>query len=191
MSTVECQNRTEVVPPTFADRRPTVSLPQPPLRVRPTELVELCYTLVHAAEAVGILDLADGEFRPGDLSLETGIERQLNYLLDQVGCHRPGFRLLEIGCGYGRLLQLAKDRGADAVGVNISPEQVKYCNQHGLHTYCCTYRDLLEAHEWHGQFDGVIANGSLEHWVQPEDVQAGRMDDIYRESFEIAMASSG
>jgi cyclopropane fatty-acyl-phospholipid synthase-like methyltransferase len=148
--------------------------------------VELCYTLVHAAEAVGIRDLADGEFRPGDTTLEQGIERQLNYLLDQVGCTGPGFRLLEIGCGYGHLLHLARERGAHAVGVNLSPEQVKYCNRNGLHVDCCTYRDLLDAREWHGRFDGVIANGSLEHWVQPEDVLAGRMNAIYHESFEIA-----
>jgi cyclopropane fatty-acyl-phospholipid synthase-like methyltransferase len=154
--------------------------------VTPTRLVELCYTLVHAAEAVGIRDLADGEYRPGDSTLEEGIERQLNYLLDQVGCDRPGFRLLEIGSGYGHLLRLAKERWAEAVGVNISPEQVTYCNDHGLKAHCCTYRDLLDAREWHGLFDGVIANGSLEHWVQPEDVQAGRMNDIYRESFAIA-----
>ena len=32
----------------------------------------------------------------------------------------------------------------------------------------------------------MIANGSLEHWVQPEDVQAGRMNEIYHESFAIA-----
>ena len=32
----------------------------------------------------------------------------------------------------------------------------------------------------------MIANGSLEHWVQPEDVQAGRMNAIYHESFAIA-----
>jgi SAM-dependent methyltransferase len=161
-------------------------LPQPPRRFAPTRLVELCYTLVHAAEAVGIRDLADGEYLPTDTTLEEGIERQLNYLLDQVGCNRPGFRLLEIGCGYGHLLRLARERGAHAVGVNTSREQVEYCNQHGSQVYCCTYRDLLEATEWHGQFDGVIANGSLEHWVQPEDVQAGRMDAMYRESFEIA-----
>ena len=36
------------------------------------------------------------------------------------------------------------------------------------------------------QFDGVIANGSLEHWVQPEDVLAGKMNAIYNESFQIA-----
>jgi cyclopropane fatty-acyl-phospholipid synthase-like methyltransferase len=163
-----------------------IALSQPTPRFAHTELVKLCYTLVHAAEAVGIRDLADGEFQATDTTLEEGIERQLNYLLDQVGCTRPGFRLLEIGCGYGHLLRLAWQRGARAVGVNISPEQVKYCNDTGLQVYCCTYRDLLEATQWHGQFDGVIANGSLEHWVQPEDVQAGRMNPIYHESFAIA-----
>ena len=163
-----------------------IVLPQPTARFAPTKLVQLCYTLVHAAEAVGIRDLADGEFEPADTTLEEGIERQLNYLLDQVGCNHPGFRLLEIGCGYGHLLRLARQRGARAVGVNISPEQVKDCNDNGLQVYCCTYRDLLAETRWHGQFDGVIANGSLEHWVQPEDVQAGRMKPIYRESFAIA-----
>ncbi len=92
-------------------------------------LVKLCYTMVHAAEAVGIRDLADGEYKHEDTSLEQGIERQLNYLLDQVGCTRPGFRLLEIGCGYGHLLRIAQARGAQVVGVNISPEQVEYCKR--------------------------------------------------------------
>ena len=81
------------------------TLPQPQPRFAPIPLVKLCYTLVHAAEAVGIRDLADGEYLPSDKSLEEGIERQLNYLLDEVGCTRPGFRLLEIGCGYGHLLR--------------------------------------------------------------------------------------
>ena len=116
-----------------------MALPQPISRFAPTGLVKLCYTLVHAAEAVGIRDLADGEFQSTDTTLEEGIERQLNYLLDQVGCNHPGFRLLEIGCGYGHLLRLARQRGARGVGVNISSEQVKYCNDNGLQVYCCTY----------------------------------------------------
>lgn len=167
----------------FLTRR---TLPQPRVHVAPTELVRLCYTLVHAAEAVGIRDLADGEYLPTDTTLEQGIERQLNYLLDQVGCNRPGFRLLEIGCGYGHLLRLAAGRKAHAVGINLSPEQVGYCNDRGYQVCCCNYRDLLKAKAWHGQFDGVIANGSLEHWVQPEDVQSGKMNSIYQESFTIA-----
>src|SRR5690606_5878011 len=146
--------------------RPLDSLPQPPERVPPIELVKLCYTLVHAAEAVGIRDLADGEFESSDEPLEVGIERQLNYLLDEVGCTRPGFRLLEIGCGYGHLLRLAAARGAEAVGIYLSPEQVQHANRNGCCVYRANYRNLLDATEWHGQFDGVIANGSLEHWVQ-------------------------
>lgn len=185
MSIVE--QPTQVAPqPVKLSRREPVELPQPARQHIPIPLVKLCYTMVHAADAVGIHDLADGEYLPSDTTLEQGIERQLNYLLDQVGCTRPGFRLLEIGCGYGHLLQLAQARGARAVGVNISPEQAAYCNERGWKVHCCSYRDLLNAEEWHGQFDGVIANGSLEHWVQPEDVQSGRMNDIYRESFAIA-----
>jgi cyclopropane fatty-acyl-phospholipid synthase-like methyltransferase len=168
------------------DTLPRLDLPLPKSRIEPSHSVKLCYTLMYVAEAAGIRDLADGEYAPADRTLEDGINRQINYLLNEVGCTRPGFRLLEIGCGYGRLLRLAKERGAEAVGVNVSAEQVDYCNAHGSRVYCCTYRDLLEAPEWHGRFDGVIANGSLEHWVQPEDVKAGHMDEIYRESFGIA-----
>ncbi len=161
-------------------------LPHPHPRIEPSKIVELCYTLMDVAKAVDIRDLADGEYESGNETLEQGIDRQNDYLLDQVGCNRAGFRLLEIGCGYGRLLRKAQDRGRVAVGVNISAEQVKYCNDRGSQVYCCNYRDLLTSPAWHGQFDGVIANGSLEHWVQPEDVQAGKMDDIYTESFHIA-----
>lgn len=163
-----------------------MALPPPTPRVEPSKSVKLCYTLMHVAETAGIRELADGEYKPHDKTLEDGIDRQINYLLDQVGCTRPGFRLLDIGCGYGRLLRQAKLRGARVVGVNVSAEQVNYCRGQGLQVYCCTYRDLLESTEWHGQFDGVIANGSLEHWVQPEDVKAGKMNDIYNESFAIA-----
>jgi len=52
-----------------------MALAQPTSRLAPTRLVKLCYTLVHAAEAVGIRDLADGEFQPTDTTLEEGIER--------------------------------------------------------------------------------------------------------------------
>lgn len=163
-----------------------LDLPQPESHVPPPKLVELCYTLTDSVQAVGITDLADGEFRPTDRCLEQGIDRQLNYLLDQVGCTRPGFRLLDIGCGYGRLLEIARDRGARPVGITVSHEQFDYCKRRGLQVYLCNYCDLLDAREWHGQFDGIVANGSLEHWVQPQDAEAGRMDEIYHESFEIA-----
>lgn len=160
---------------------------KPPRREAKTPpIVERCYQITHAAEAAGVYDLTDGDFRPTDTTLEQGIRRQHCYLLDQVGCTRPGFRLLEIGCGYGGLLKLARARGAHAVGVDVSQQPVDCGAAQGLRIFRCHYRDLLRADDWRGQFDGVVVNGVLEHWVQPEDVLAGRMDAIYRESFEIA-----
>jgi hypothetical protein len=67
------------VPLPAAKRR---KLPPPPQRVPPVRLVQLCYTLVHAAEAVGIRDLADGEYLPSDQSLESGIKRPRNKHLE-------------------------------------------------------------------------------------------------------------
>ncbi len=169
--------------PGVADR---LDLPEPPRRVPPVRRVQTCYALMHIAAGAGVRDFADGEYTESDTTLEEGIVRQNDYLLDEVGCTRPGFRLLEIGSGYGRLLRQARQRGAVGVGVNISPEQVRDCQEQGLEVHCCNYRDLMEAPEWQGRFDGVVANGSLEHWVQPEDVKAGQANAIYNEAFEIA-----
>jgi hypothetical protein len=54
-----------------------------------------------------------------------------------------------------------------------------------VQVFCCNYRDQPEATSWHGQFDGIISNGSMEHWVQPEDACAGRQERIYHESFAL------
>lgn len=59
-----------------------LDLPQPIKRFETATSVTLCYTLMHIAEAAGIRDLADGEYRPEDKTLEDGIQRQLNYLLE-------------------------------------------------------------------------------------------------------------
>jgi len=161
-------------------------LPQPPVNLERASSSQAWRTLIQAAEAVGVLDWGDGEFEPGDTCLEEGIYRQLNYLLDEVGCNRPSFRLLVVGCGYDSLLLEAERRGAVAVGVSAWPDQVDYCNQQGANAYCCHFRDLLGATEWHGQFDGIIIHGALEQWVQPDDFLQGQSDSIYRQAFEIA-----
>ncbi|HMP07012.1 MAG TPA: class I SAM-dependent methyltransferase, partial [Lacipirellulaceae bacterium] len=114
-------------------------------------------------------------------------QRQADYLLDQVGCRR-GSRLLDIGCGYGRLLDAAAARGADAIGLTISPPQAQQNRAAGRAVELCNYRSLLVdgRHEgWERAFDAVIANGSLEHFVQAEEAAAHLDDDVYREFFVI------
>lgn len=131
----------------------------------------------------GFLDLTEGIYHGNpNLPYAQAQQNQINWLLDQVGCG-PGSRILDIGCGNGTLVEAAARRGAKAIGITISPAQVRRCRRRGLDVRLIDYRDLDDV--WHGRFDGVIANGSIEHFVQPEDVLAGRDDDVYRHLFAI------
>ena len=106
-------------------------------------------------------------------------------LLDQVHCARDT-RLFDIGCGYGRILGQAARRGAKATGITISPPQVAYGSARGLDVRELNYRNIFHGDEdWEGGFDAVVANGSLEHFVQVADAAAGRSDEIYEEMFAI------
>jgi cyclopropane-fatty-acyl-phospholipid synthase len=129
----------------------------------------------------GFTDLTDGMYE-GDTqrAYESAQARQAYELLDRAEVEK-GTRVLDIGCGYGRILRAAEARGARAWGITISPEQVKRNTRAGLNVRLQDYKHLGE--EWDGQFDAVIANGSLEHFVQPEDAVAGRDDAIYRHLF--------
>jgi cyclopropane-fatty-acyl-phospholipid synthase len=134
-------------------------------------------------QRAGVLDYTEG-FYNGDstLAYEDAQQRQIGYLLDQVAC-REGSRVLDIGCGNGTLLDEVRRRGADGVGVTISPQQVDCCRQRGLDVNLLNYRDIGQ--DWNGRFDAVVLNGPIEHFVQPADALAGRADAIYRQMFAI------
>jgi cyclopropane-fatty-acyl-phospholipid synthase len=62
---------------------------------------------------------------PGD-ALETGQEHKIQLLLDRLDL-RPGQRLLEIGCGWGALAEIAaRDYGVHVTGLTLSEEQKAY-----------------------------------------------------------------
>src|SRR5205809_7144669 len=98
------------------------SVATPPTTERVTApAVRTCYDLLTVVPACGLTDLTDGKYvddRNDRSSYLAAQERQAEYLLDQVHCG-PGTRLLDIGCGYGRSLEHAARRRADAVGITI------------------------------------------------------------------------
>lgn len=147
--------------------------------------VVACYSVLDCfMPACGFDDLTDGMYEGDpDRPYAAAQARQAEVLLDRAGC-RAGGRLLDVGCGYGRILRAAQARRARATGVTVSPEQVRRCRRSGLDVHLLDYRNLDAA--WDGRFDGVIANGSLEHFAQPADAAAGRDDDVYRHMFRTA-----
>ncbi|MFA6999761.1 MAG: class I SAM-dependent methyltransferase [Candidatus Paceibacterota bacterium] len=148
-----------------------------------SETVIRCYGLLDAAIAGGVKDFTDGMYF-GDkfLSYSIAQSNQAEYLLDQVSC-KTGSHILDVGCGNGRILLAAKKRGAEAIGVTISSEQVERCKKDGLTAYLMNYKNIPD--EWNGTFDGIIANGCIEHFVQVQDVIDGKQDQIYKEMFKI------
>jgi cyclopropane-fatty-acyl-phospholipid synthase len=144
--------------------------------------VVTCYSAVDRFfPACGLYDLTEGIYQGNpEMPHEQAQANQHNYLLEQALCG-PGQRLLDIGCGYGTLLERARQHGALGTGITISPEQVEYCQSRQLDVVHLDYRAL--SRQWNATFDCVIANGSIEHFVQPEDAAAGQADNIYRQLF--------
>ncbi len=76
-------------------------------------------------------------------------------------------RLLELGASYGHSLALARERGWEVVGVELSPTASAHARSHfGLTVYNC---DLVDAPLAEGSFDAVIGWHVLEHVRNPRD----------------------
>src|SRR6478609_8336085 len=67
-------------------------------------------------------EMRDDEY----LSEEAGRRATANRLLDMIGEHVPAGRLLDVGCGHGLLLDEARGRGYDTVGLELSREGARY-----------------------------------------------------------------
>ena len=90
-------------------------------------------------------------------------QRQKKYLPHFKGCKR----VLDIGCGRGEFLELLKDAGIDATGIDINATMVQHCQKHGLNALkgdAITH--LSETPE--GHYDGIFCAQVVEHltWAQ-------------------------
>jgi cyclopropane fatty-acyl-phospholipid synthase-like methyltransferase len=65
----------------------------------------------------------------------------------------------------------------------VAPDEARKNNARGLKTLLMDYKDM--PHEYDSRFDGIIANGSMEHFVQFDEALAGKQDQIYSEMFSI------
>ena len=89
--------------------------------------------------------------------------------------------MLDLGCGWGPLLDYVRRRGGTGVGVTLSSAQAAACRRHGLDVHVADAREVTR--ETFGSFDAVASLGAFEHFCSPEEYRAGRQDEVYRELF--------
>jgi|SRR5271165_20993 len=104
------------------------------------------------------------------------------YILEGLG-FQPGFRVLDVGCGWGPVLRAVKDRGGQGVGVSLSPKQVAACVSGGLDARLMDWKEF-EASSF-GIFDGIVSVGAFEHFCSIEEYLAGRQEEIYGRFFQL------
>jgi cyclopropane-fatty-acyl-phospholipid synthase len=149
------------------------------------EHLEFTYSLIDRIFRLSLGELADfsGAKYDGDfsLSLEEAQRRKHEYVAEQIGIE-PGRRVLDLGCGWGPLLNFIRNRGAAGVGVTLSSAQVEACRRHGLDVQLADARRVTR--ESFGEFDAIASLGAFEHFCSPEDYLAGRQERVYSELFE-------
>jgi cyclopropane-fatty-acyl-phospholipid synthase len=146
--------------------------------------LEFTYSLIDRIFRLSLGELADfsGAKYDGDftLSLEEAQRRKHAYVAEQIGIG-PGRRVLDLGCGWGPLLDFVRRRGGTGVGVTLSSAQAASCRRHGLDVHLNDARQVTR--ESFGPFDAVASLGAFEHFCSPEEHRAGRQEEIYRALF--------
>ncbi len=132
-------------------------------RSRATQVAEVHYNLDndfyqamlddHMAYSCGYWEYAD--------NLQQAQDHKLELICRKLGLE-PGMRVLDIGCGWGSFVRYAASRyGIEAVGINISTEQVKLarerCRDLPVTIRLQDYRDIDEP------FDRIVSVGMFEH----------------------------
>ena len=147
--------------------------------------IDFTYSLTDRVFRLSMGELADfsGAKYDGDfsLTLEQAQANKHAYVAEQIGI-APGRRVLDLGCGWGPLLNFIRARGADGLGVTLSQAQYAACRRHDLDVHLYDARELDR--DSFGGFDAVASLGAFEHFCSREQYGAGRQDDVYRALFE-------
>ena len=120
----------------------------------------------------------------GDLSktLEQAQAAKHDYILSGIR-FQPGHRVLDIGCGWGPVLQAVRQGGGRGIGLTLSSKQFESCRRQGFEVYLQDWKDVTV--ETCGPMDGVVSVGAFEHFCSIEEHLGGRQDEIYDKFFRL------
>jgi SAM-dependent methyltransferase len=100
-----------------------------------------------------------------ELSPPEFVTTRLEEITAEFASFRKNNRLLDIGCGAGTLLTVARKNGWNAQGLDVSPGAVKHVRDLGFEVYEGELQDAAFPSE---HFDVVTAAELLEHLMDPQ-----------------------
>ena len=121
----------------------------------------------------------DGDF---SMSLEQARQRKHEWITDQLNI-KSGDKVLDIGCGWGPVLNYLRNIGAKGTGITLSQGQHAACVAKGFDAHLLNYRELTPGK--FGNFDAVISVGAFEHFCSVDEYKAGKQDQVYQDFFRI------
>jgi cyclopropane-fatty-acyl-phospholipid synthase len=101
-----------------------------------------------------------------NMTLHEAQVAKLDLTLDKLGL-QPGMTLLDIGCGWGSVMQRAVERyDVNVVGLTLSKNQVEYCKQvfDSIDTNRSHRVLLSDWAEYSGPVDRIVCIEALEHF---------------------------
>jgi len=148
--------------------------------------IDFSYTTMDKIWRLSIGEMADftGARYDGDftMNLEDAQKKKHQFISDHLNI-KKGDKVLDIGCGWGPILNHLKQIHAKGTGITLSQGQYEACKRKGFDVHIHNYRDLLPT--TFGKFDAVISVGAFEHFCSVEEFKQGKQDHVYQNFFKI------
>jgi magnesium-protoporphyrin O-methyltransferase len=124
-------------------------------------------------------------------TVRAGREEMRNLLLSWLPADLSGRRILDAGCGTGMLAVEAARRGAEVVGIDVSPQLIEIGKERLPDDVKCRISlfagDMLDAS--HGQFDHIVSMDVLIHYESDQIAAAtARLAERARHSLVFTFA---
>lgn len=110
------------------------------------------------------MSVADQHWDPDRYRKNAGFVADLGEPVVDLLAPKPGERILDLGCGDGRLTRKLVDLGCEVVAVDASPEQIAKAKADGLDARVMDGQALA----FEPEFDAVFTNAAL-HWMKGAD----------------------